>query len=470
MRDLNPSTPAAASAASRRSALLQGPIARHLLGLAWPVLVVLALQTFVGVAETYFVSHLGTDAVAGVTLVFPVFMLMAMMSNGGIGGGVSSAIARAIGAGRRRDAEALVLHAVVIGVIFGALFTFGVWIGGPALFRAMGGQGATLANAALYANVLFLSAVPGWIANLLAAALRGAGNVRVPAIVTASGALITLGLSPLFIFGWGPVPAMGVAGAGLAVVCFNLGTLAALVLYLRSARSPIRLGPAKPERRLFNDILKVGLLSAVGTVVANLTVVVATGLVGAYGREAIAGYGLASRLDYLLIPLLFALGTASVTMVGTNVGAGQYERARRIAWTGVALSALVTGAIGSMAAIYPEAWIHIFSDDAKVVETGSAYLHRVAPLYAAFGVGMALYFASQGAGKMAWPFAAGLVRLGVVSAAGGYWITGVGGSLNGLYWIVAASYLLFGGVNVFAMASGRGWGRNAYAASEGASA
>ncbi|MFL6650757.1 MAG: MATE family efflux transporter [Sulfurifustaceae bacterium] len=470
MRDLNPSTPAAASAASRRSALLQGPIARQLLGLAWPVLVVLALQTFVGVAETYFVSHLGTDAVAGVTLVFPVFMLMAMMSNGGIGGGVSSAIARAIGAGRRRDAEALVLHAVVIGVIFGALFTFGVWIGGPALFRAMGGQGATLANAALYANVLFLSAVPGWIANLLAAALRGAGNVRVPAIVTASGALITLGLSPLFIFGWGPVPAMGVAGAGLAVVCFNLGTLAALVLYLRSARSPIRFGPAKLERRLFNDILKVGLLSAVGTVVANLTVVVATGLVGAYGREAIAGYGLASRLDYLLIPLLFALGTASVTMVGTNVGAGQYERARRIAWTGVALSALVTGAIGSMAAIYPEAWIHIFSDDAKVVETGSAYLHRVAPLYAAFGVGMALYFASQGAGKMAWPFAAGLVRLGVVSAAGGYWITGVGGSLNGLYWIVAASYLLFGGVNVFAMASGRGWGRNAYAASEGASA
>ncbi|MFL6621107.1 MAG: MATE family efflux transporter [Sulfurifustis sp.] len=470
MRNLNPSTPAAAPAASHRSALLQGPIARQLLGLAWPVLVVLALQTLVGVAETYFVSHLGTDAVAGVTLVFPVFMLMAMMSNGGIGGGVSSAIARAIGAGRRRDAEALVLHAVVIGVIFGALFTFGVWIGGPALFRAMGGQGATLANAALYANVLFLSAVPGWIANLLAAALRGAGNVRVPAIVTASGALITLGLSPLFIFGWGPVPAMGVAGAGLAVVCFNLGTLAALVLYLRSARSPIRLGPAKPERRLFNDILKVGLLSAVGTVVANLTVVVATGLVGAYGREAIAGYGLASRLDYLLIPLLFALGTASVTMVGTNVGAGQYERARRIAWTGVALSALVTGAIGSMAAIYPEAWIHIFSDDAKVVETGSAYLHRVAPLYAAFGVGMALYFASQGAGKMAWPFAAGLVRLGVVSAAGGYWITGVGGSLNGLYWIVAASYLLFGGVNVFAMASGRGWGRNAYAASEGASA
>src|SRR6266849_4474035 len=110
-----------------RAALLGGPITATLLRLAWPVLVVLALQTFVGVAETWFVSFLGTDALAGVALVFPLFMLMTMMSNGGIGGGVSSAVARAIGAGRRRDAEALVTHAAVLGLLFGAAFTAGVW-------------------------------------------------------------------------------------------------------------------------------------------------------------------------------------------------------------------------------------------------------------------------------------------------------------------------------------------------------
>src|SRR6266704_2461767 len=114
-----------------RAALLKGPIARQLLGLAWPVLVVLALQTFVGVAETWFVSFLGTDALAGVALVFPLFMLMTMMSNGGIGGGVSFAVARALGAGRGADAQALVLHAVVIAVAFGAVFTIGAWAGGP---------------------------------------------------------------------------------------------------------------------------------------------------------------------------------------------------------------------------------------------------------------------------------------------------------------------------------------------------
>src|SRR5260221_14325994 len=175
---------------------------------------------------------------------------MTMMSNGGIGGGVSSAVARAIGAGRRRDAEALVTHAAVLGLLFGAAFTAGVWAGGPALFRKMGAQGEALASAVLYANVVFLSAIPGWIANLLAASLRGAGNVRVPALVTAAGSFITLALSPLFIFGWGFVPAMGVAGAGAALGVFNLGSALVLGFYMRSTRSALRLAAAKLEWRL----------------------------------------------------------------------------------------------------------------------------------------------------------------------------------------------------------------------------
>jgi len=443
--------------ATARAAVLKGPIATSLLSLAWPVLVVLALQTFVGLAETYFVSFLGTDALAGVALVFPLFMLMTMMSNGGIGGGVSSAVARALGAGRTNDAEALAMHAVVIGLVLGVLFAIGAWLGGPALFQRMGARGETLSSAVLYSNVLFLAAVPGWIANLLAAALRGTGNVRVPAIVTATGALITLVLSPLFIFGWGWVPRMGVAGAGVALILFNVGSAIVLALYMHSAHSGIRLARTRLQWRHFNDILKVGLVSAIGTVVANLTVVVTTGLVGAHGRDAIAGYGLASRLDYLLIPLLFALGTASVTMVGSNVGAGQTTRAAKIAWTGALLSTLATAAIGLAAATFPDTWLHLFSSDTQVVEKGSAYLARVAPFYALFGAGMSLYFSSQGAGKMAWPFAAGMARLCLVAIGGSYWIYGLEGSLNGLYWIAAAGYFAFGAINVFALASGLGW-------------
>jgi len=446
------------------NALLQGPIAPQMFRLAWPVLVVLALQTLVGVAETYFVSFLGTAALAGVALVFPVFMLMLMMSNGGIGGGVASAVARAIGAGRRRDADALATHALVLALAFGALFTAAVWLAGPALFRRMGGAGATLANAVLYADVVFLAAIPGWIASLLAAALRGAGNVRVPAIVTAVGSFVTLGLSPLFIFGWGWVPRLGVAGAGTALACLNTASALALALYLRSPRSPLRLGAARLEWRLFADILRVGFLSAVGTVVTNLTVVATTGLVGEFGRDAIAGYGLASRLDYILVPLLFALGTASLTMVGTNVGAGQYGRARAVAWTGALASALAAGGIGLAAALFPQAWMHIFTRDAAVVVYGADYLSRVGLFYAFFGAGLSLYFASQGAGRMAWPFAAGIARLLLIAALGSWWIDAQHGSAGGLYWIAAAAYLAFGAINLFAMASGLGWGRRLAAA------
>src|SRR5690349_830273 len=132
---------AGARAIARREALLRGPIIPLLLGLAAPTVVVLVVQTLVGVAETYFVSFLGTDAIAGVALVFPVLMLMQMMSNGGIGGGVSSAVARALGANRRADADALIWHAIVLACAFGFVFMAAAMLGGPVLYRAMGGTG-----------------------------------------------------------------------------------------------------------------------------------------------------------------------------------------------------------------------------------------------------------------------------------------------------------------------------------------
>jgi MATE family, multidrug efflux pump len=436
---------------------LDGPITPQLVRLALPILVVLAVQTLVAVAETYFVSRLGTAAVAGVAVVLPLFMLMTMMSNGGIGGGVSSAIARALGGGRAADADALVLHAVVVAVIFGALFSVGVWVGGKALFEFLGARDATLANALLYANVLFAAAIPGWIANLLAAALRATGNVRVPAVITLAGAIATLGLSPLLIFGWGIVPGLGVAGAGVALIVFNVGAAAALVLYMRSSRSGVKLGRARLQWRLFKDILRVGLVSAVGTIVANLTVIVVTGFVGRFGSDAIAGYGLASRLDYLLIPLLFAVGTASVTLVGTNMGAGRHARARRIAWTGALISVAATTLIGLTVGVLPESWMHIFSHEHAVVLAGVDYLQRVAPWYGFTGLGMALYFASQGAGSVTWPFAAGALRLTTVTIGGVYWLGGMGGSLTGLFWIVTAGQVVFGAVNALGMFAGRAW-------------
>lgn len=429
----------------RQKRILTGPILPTLLSLSGPTIVVLLVQTGVGVAETYFVSNLGTDALAGVALVFPALMLMQMMSNGGIGGGVSSAVARALGAGRKADADALAWHSIVVGVAFGVVFTAAEWFGGRWLFHSMGGTGDVLAASLGYGNVVFAGSILIWLTSLLAAALRGAGNVMVPALVTLIGAAIIVPLSPALIFGWGPLPRMGVAGAGTAVVVYYSVATTMLILYLRSRNSPLRLGGSAIQWRLLRDILKVGGLSALSTVQMNLTVAIVTGMVGRFGADAVAGYGIASRLDYLLIPLVFGIGTGALTMVGTNVGAGNFVRARRIAWTAGLFGAGITELIGIAAASEPHAWLGLFSDEPAVLATGTLYFRTVAPFYGLVGLGMLLYFAGQGAGRVFWPVMAGLARL-VIAGVGGWLIVAqMGLGLPTLFVAVAFASIAYGG-------------------------
>ena len=220
----------------------------------------------------YFVGKLGTDPLAGVALVFPVVMLMQMMSAGAIGGGMSSAIARALGGGRRADANALALHAVIIGLLFGVIFTIAVLLGGDALYAVMGGSGGSLAAANTYSTVIFSGAVLVWLFNSLASVIRGTGNMTVPALVTCAGVAILIPLSPCLIFGWGPFPRLGVAGGAVAVLIYYAAGSAAFAFYLRSGRSVVRLSLGIHLRwALFADILRVGAVAALITVQTNLT-------------------------------------------------------------------------------------------------------------------------------------------------------------------------------------------------------
>ncbi|GES45959.1 MATE family efflux transporter [Rhizobium dioscoreae] len=440
-----------------REAMLHGPIFKTMMRLALPTIVVLIAQTLVNVAETFYVSRLGTDALIGVALVFPVWMLMTMMAAGGIGGGVASAVARAAGAGRHEDANALVLHTLVIAVVFGVLFSV-LTIGlGSKLYLALGGTGAALHSALVYSNFIFLAAVPIWIVNLLSAALRGIGNVRVPALVTFVGAAVLVPLSPALIFGIGPFEGFGVAGAGIAVTLFYCGAAVVMLRYMASGRSGLRLTRDRLRWSMFRDILKVGLLAALNTIQLNLMVLLVTAAVSRFGVDAIGGYGTASRLDYVLIPILFGLGTAILTMVGTNVGAGHIARAKKIAWFGSAVSLAFTEIVGLIVALVPWLWIEIFSHDAAVLETGSLYFRIVAPFYAANGIIFALSFAAQGAGRMGWVFIAGSVRL--VIAAGGGWLAVaiVGSSEAGLFAIIALALTAAAVICVAAALTGAMW-------------
>jgi putative MATE family efflux protein len=346
-----------AAAAARDQAppgapMLQGPLLPLLTRLALPTVAVMFLVTLLSVAETYFVSSLGTDSIAAASLVVPVVLLMTMVSNGGIGGGVSSAIARARGAGRWDDAESLAWHAMVIAVAFGAIFTLGLHLAGPALYRWLGGEGASLQLAIQYSNILFGGAVASWMLMLMQAALRGAGNVKVPAMIVAGSVAVGIAISPALIMGWLGLPPLGVAGAGIAQVLTNVGALAAVVTYMRSPRSSLRLRRHPLRRIHFQAILGIGLMSSLNATVTNLTLTIITAAVGGFGIFAIAGYGIASRLDTLLIPVMFGFGTAAITVVGTNLGAGNVDRARRAAWVNALLVAALVGVVGLTVAIW----------------------------------------------------------------------------------------------------------------------
>src|SRR2546422_1815394 len=240
----------------RTRRMLEGPIAPTLLALAAPNVVMLVAQVAISVLEAYFVGWLGADALAGVSVTFPLVMLMQTMSAGGMGGGVASAVARALGAGRRADASRLVAHAIVIALALAMLFTAVVLAGGRAIYGAMGAHDGALAAALAYSNVIFAGAAAVWLFNTLASVIRGTGNMRLPAAVVLGGGVALAGLSPALIYGWGPLPRLGVRGAAIALVLYYATGALLFLGYLLSGRSVVRFSPAavRFRRGLFADI------------------------------------------------------------------------------------------------------------------------------------------------------------------------------------------------------------------------
>ena len=439
--------------AARTKLLLEGPILPTLLRLAAPN--VLNLFAFVGIIvfDGFFLGRIGTDALAGASLAFPWVMLVLQTTNSGMGAGVSSAVARALGADKRERADELVFHAFLLALALAATFSTVMLLVAPFMFRAMGGRAEMLADALSYANVALGGAVAITVMNLLGNAVRGTGNMSLHAAVLAGCVVAHIVLSPVLIFGWGPFPALGPAGAGWGLVIpFAFGSVI-VVAYLRSSRSIVRLRfrGMRPRWELFTDILKVGAPGLVNTAITNLSVVLLTGIAGQFGPEVAIGYAMGARLEYVMQPVAFGFGTAIVAMVGTNWGAGQYRRARQIGWTGAITIAVVCGTIGTIVALQPNLWMNLFSDDPEVARLGALYLRIVGPAYLFFGLGLGLFFVSQGFGRGVAAMNANAARLAA----------SVGAGLAAVYWFdlgvagfcaaVAAGFCLYAALLVYSV-------------------
>ena len=427
--------------------LLTAPIGPALLRLAGPTTAVMALQILVAMADVWIIARLGTDSLAAIALVFPVMALMVNNANGGMGGAVASALARALGAGRHEDARALVLHALVLAVICGLVFTTLIWTAAGALYRLLGGSGNALEQALAFSNVWYGGAIVVWLGAFLAALLRGAGDAATPARILVITSVIYVPLAFVLALGFGNWPGLGIVGPAIASILATTGSSLLLARALWSGRLGFvpKLSGIRLQGRLFGDILSVGLVGSFATIISNITALVMTGLVGGFGAAALAGYGVGVRLEFMLAPLAFGIGTGLTTLVGVASGAGDWKRAVRVAWIGGLLSFGIFGVIGWTVALLPEGWSRLFTADPDVIAASTAYIVRVAPFYCLFGLGLTLYFASQGAGRMSAPFWAGVARMAVATSGGWFVVEKLGWGLDGVFIAIAAGIVLYGG-------------------------
>ncbi len=397
--------------------------------------------------DAVFIGWLGTEVLAGASLVFPIFLIMQLMSASGLGAGTASAIGRAIGAGRREDANLLAGHGFMLALAAGLIFGGGMLLAGPTPYLAMGATGESLDAAVTYSTILFAGVTLVWLMNTLANALRGAGNMLVPATAIIIGELAHLLLSPVLILGLGPFPALGIVGAAIGILAsYLLGSLI-LIAYMVSGRSDIRLGlrTFAPAGKYFGAILGVGALSSIGVLLLQVIVVTSTALAAGFGSATLAAFGAASRLELLQFPLTFAVGTAVITMVATNIGADAIHRVWRIAWIGTALCTGIGTVFAVVAVFMARPWMSLFSHDEAVLGAGVVYLNVIGLTLPFVGAALGLVYAMLGAGKARPPLLAAVLRLAIVAGLGWAGVELWQGDFFNLVLVFAAGLGIFAG-------------------------
>jgi len=418
-----------------------GQIARGILALAAPTTVLALLQAGALLAETIIAARLGRAALAGYAVVLPFALLLGQMSAGAMGGGVVSAIARSLGARRPEEASAMVLHALTIAMLFAAGFLLAMVVFPRPILTAIGGTAAA-EQGVPYAIALFgAGAVPTWLTNTLASVLRGAGRHALAARINS---LAWLAFPPL---GWllAEPAGLGMVGLGLGFGICMWGAAIAMGWVVATGAAGFRPSLLVPfSAAIFRRILGVGAVACALAAVSNLTTILVTAQLKAYGPAAVAAYGVSARLEFLMIPLAFGVGSALTALVGRAVGGGDWELARRTAWLGGGMAFCVCAVVGVAVALAPGIFAGFFASDAEVGAIAALALGYIGPAFAGFGLGMAMYFAAMGAGRMRYPVAAGLARLAIAVLGGGFLADTLGWGMSGHFLGVALGITAYG--------------------------
>jgi putative MATE family efflux protein len=427
--------------------LTSGSIHRAIWYLAPPMMLETGILNVAQILDTYWVGQLGSAALAAVTISITVRWVLNSLANGlGIGG--MAVVARRIGSEDQVAAEHATWQTILLGLIVSLVLAgVGLIVAKPLLIL-LGADAEVLPMGLAYLRVSLGGVFTLVLVFIINAMLRGAGEARLAMQVLVLSTAVTVVLEPVLIFGWGPLPPLGVAGSAWAFVLgFGAGLALQVVVLLRGrARIRINLHDLRPDFPLMGRIISIALPSTVQMTLRSSSRLLIIALVGFYGTFATAGYGVANRLLLIVLIPCFGLGNAAGTLVGQNLGAHRPERAERSAWWVAAYSAGYMAIAGILLTLFGPSLIALFDPTPEVVAFGSECVRIVAWSMIASAAGVVLARAFDGAGNtvpamainlltlwgMELPLAFGLSRWLGLGATGVWWGRALANLANGL--------------------------------------
>jgi len=385
---------------SRTARLTQGPVGRHLIDMTVPMLLGITTMMAQAFIDTYFLGRVGVQALAAYSFGFPILMIVTSVAIG-LGAGTSSVVARALGHEDHRRARRLTTDSLILSFAI----TFAVSIVGmltiDPLFRLLGAPEDMIPMIRTFMMILY-SGVPFVVVGMVGmSSMRATGDTVLPSKLMIGGAILNVILDPIFIFGLGPVPALGLNGAATAGLLARgvifVGTV--YVLIRRLDMITFNKPRAKELRDSWRDILHVGIPAAGTNAIVPIGLAVITAMIARYGPEAVAGFGVASRIESMVLVIYYAMSSTIGPFVGQNLSAGKEDRIqtalRLCAAFCIASGLIIAAALAVFSVLLPG----LFSDNPAVTDVTRTFLW-IAPIsYGAYGIVMVVNAAFNGLGN-----------------------------------------------------------------------
>lgn len=425
------------------AAITEGSLVRALLSLTMPMLVGAVLQNVQSLIDLFWVGRLGHVAVASVAMSATILMLLYPMLMG-LSTGTVALVSRAIGAGRFDEASAASAQSLFLSLVLGGLSAVAGWFAAGPLFRLLGAEPDVAKDGIVYLRILLAGSFTVYVLFIGNAALQGAGDAHTPMYVMGVANLLNIVLDPLLIFGIGPFPRMGVAGAAMATVISQAlaASMALRVLLRGHSNVHARLAYWKPDPGMAWRILKIGIPGSGQMLSRSLMSLVLMGIVATSGTAAVAAYGTGLRFHYIILMPAFAFGGAAATMMGQNLGAGKIARARRGVWIAAWMDVGIMVVSGIVLMLFAPALISFFNREPEVVKIGAQYLRIVSVFYVFAAIGIVLGRGLNGAGDTVGPMVITIASLWGLQVPLAAWLSRtIVPSTDGVWWAISAAFV-----------------------------